>query len=207
MKLLFIFPFFFFLASVQNVFVDAWSLSPRNGWCLFSRCSPSAEEPPAPSAELQDSHVSSSSGLETKVEQLSEEVANLVRVVPGMGYIADLGKNSFKKVLEFWKYLSQSIETFLGRKDELINQLVKSGREVESSITASASNMVQEAVNSGNSVLHSSLDTANYYTNRVLGGVNIVSAIGDSFTASIHKIIKLLSEMRDILLSRSKLAE
>ncbi|XP_073980958.1 uncharacterized protein [Rhodnius prolixus] len=207
MKLLFIFPFFFFLASVQNVFVDAWSLSRRNGWCLFSRCSPSAEEPPAPSAELQDSHVSSSSGLETKVEQLSEEVANLVRVVPGMDYIAELGKNSFKKVLEFWKYLSQSIETFLERKDGLIDQLVESGREVESRITAGATNMVQEAVKSGSSVFHSSLVTASDYTNRVLGGVNSVSAISDSFTASIHKITELLREMRQILLSPSNYAE
>uniref|UniRef100_A0A0P4VMM5 Putative secreted protein n=1 Tax=Rhodnius neglectus TaxID=72488 RepID=A0A0P4VMM5_9HEMI len=207
MKLLFIFPSFFFFASVQNVFVDAWSLPARSSWCIYN-CGKSAENPPTnTNAELQDSHVSSSSGLETKVGQLSEEVANLVRVVPGMDYIAELGKNSFKKVLEFWKYLSQSIETFLERKDCLIDQLVESGREVESSITAGASNMVQEAVNSGNSVLHSSLVTASDYTNRVLGGVNIVSAISDSFTASIHKIIKLLREMRQILLSPSNFAE
>uniref|UniRef100_T1HBQ0 Salivary secreted protein n=1 Tax=Rhodnius prolixus TaxID=13249 RepID=T1HBQ0_RHOPR len=183
------------------IFVDAKPYPRDNGvrwyvpWSWFGGSETVEEEPSLP--EIPN--------VESKLVEIAQtilgafNVVDLVKTVPGLESLAELGKNGVNRARELWQKLLSYLNTFNEQNMNLITNIIESGNQRISSITNFGLGTAKGVANQGNDIVQTSITAAEGLTEQAIGGINSISSFGNSFTEALKKVKTLLNDIRRMM--------
>ncbi|XP_073981867.1 uncharacterized protein [Rhodnius prolixus] len=140
--------------------------------------------------------------LGNKANQLAKEILRLIEIVPELEFISDYGESRMKNDEAPGTELLQFIKTLKDKKFHIIGNLVKTGHEVVTNVTKTGIGMVQNVATAGNSVFHTSIESAQDLAGQLKNEIDNLILTADRFSKFLRRIKVLLEEVRKILLAQ-----
>lgn len=126
----------------------------------------------------------------------------MMDIVPGLNTLSVYGENALQEAALLGKKLMQSIKYIQNKKDKLIDEWTNTGRKVLKDVSETGVKMTQQLAATGRDLAHSGVESAQTQTKLIKDRINGFTSIADMFTQSLHKIIKLLEEVGQLMRNR-----
>uniref|UniRef100_A0A0P4VKN7 Putative salivary secreted protein n=1 Tax=Rhodnius neglectus TaxID=72488 RepID=A0A0P4VKN7_9HEMI len=146
-------------------------------------------------------HVPEIPNVESKLAEIAQTILNLVKTVPGLESLAELGKKGVKRARELWQKLLSYLKTINEQNMNLITNMVELGNKRISSITNLGLGTAKGVANQGNDIVQTSITAAEGLTEQAIGGIDSISSFGNSFTEALKKVKTQLNQIRQMMSS------